>query len=83
MYLAWLKSSTTKLQWFQYLKLVFLEIPNVTIQLVFQNQVTYMIDAGYYKELSITQEPVGSDVHSILFYFLLVWDSLQLHALSY
>ena len=55
----------------------------MTIQLVFQNQVTYMIDAGYYKEFSITQETVGSDVHSVLFYFLSVWDSLQLNALSY
>ena len=40
-YLAWLKSSTTKPQWFQYLKLIFLEIPSVKIWSVFQNQVTY------------------------------------------
>ena len=32
-----LKSGIRKLQRFQYLTLVFLKIPNVTIQLVFQN----------------------------------------------
>ena len=37
----WLKSNTRKPQWFQYLKLVFLEIANVTIWSVFWNQVTY------------------------------------------
>ena len=30
MYLAWLQSSTRELQWLEYLKLVFLELPNVT-----------------------------------------------------
>ena len=39
-YLAWLQSSTRKPQWLQYLKLVFLYIPNVAIRSVFQNQVT-------------------------------------------
>ena len=29
-------------QWFQYFQLAFLEIPNVTIQFVFQNQVAYI-----------------------------------------
>ena len=42
-YQAWLQSSTRKPQWFQYLKLVFLEIPNVTTWLVFQNQVTIYV----------------------------------------
>ena len=40
-YLAWLQSNTTELQWLEYLKLVFLEIPNVITWSVFQNQVTY------------------------------------------
>ena len=40
-YLAWLQSSTRELQWLEHLKSVFLEIPNVTTWLVFQNQVTY------------------------------------------
>ena len=39
-YLAQLQSSTKELQWLEYLKSVFLKIPNVTTQLVFQNQVT-------------------------------------------
>ena len=38
----WLQSSTRKPQWFQYLKMVFFKIPNVTIQLVFQHQVTHV-----------------------------------------
>ena len=41
-YPAWLQSSTRKPQWFQYFKLGFLEIQTVTIQLVFQNWVTYV-----------------------------------------
>ena len=41
-YLAWLHSSTRELQWLQYLKSVFLETPNVTTLLVFQNQVTFI-----------------------------------------
>ena len=40
MYLAWLQSSTRELQWLEYLKSVFLKIPNVTTWSVFQNQVT-------------------------------------------
>ena len=40
-YLVWLYSSTVELQWLQYLKLLFLEIPNVTTLSVFQHQVTY------------------------------------------
>ena len=39
-YLAWLQSSTRELQWLEYLKSIFLKIPNVTTWLVFQNQVT-------------------------------------------
>ena len=39
-YLACQQSSTRKPQWFQNLKLAFLETPNVTTWLVFQNQVT-------------------------------------------
>ena len=41
LYLAWLQSSTRELQGLEYLKSVFLEVPNVTTLLVFQNQVTY------------------------------------------
>ena len=40
-YLAWLQSSTRELQRLEYLKSVFLEIPNVTSWSVFQNQVTF------------------------------------------
>ena len=40
-YLAWLQSSTTKPQWFQFFKLGFLKIPNVTIWSIFQNQATH------------------------------------------
>ena len=40
-YLAWLQFSTRKQQQFQYLKLIFLKIPNVTTQLIFPNQMTY------------------------------------------
>ena len=36
-----IKSSTRELQWLEYLKSVFFEIPNVTTWPVFQNQVTY------------------------------------------
>ena len=39
-YLVWLQSSTRKSQWFQYFKLELLEIPNMTIQSVFENQFT-------------------------------------------
>ena len=42
-YLAWLQSSTRELWWLEYLKSVFLKIPNVTNWLVFQNQVTYTL----------------------------------------
>ena len=45
-YLAWLQCSTRELQWLEYLKSVFLEIPNVTTWSVFQNQVTYGIKAN-------------------------------------
>ena len=41
-YLVWLQSSTRKPQWFQYLKLVFLEIRHVTTWSVFQNPVTHV-----------------------------------------
>ena len=33
-WVVWLQSSSSKPQWFQYLKLAFLEIPNVGISLV-------------------------------------------------
>ena len=42
-YLAWLQSSTRDLQWLEYLKSVFLEIPNVTTWLLFQNKLTYCL----------------------------------------
>ena len=43
-YLAWLQSTSTReLQWLEYLKSVFLEIPNVTTWSVFQNRVTYVV----------------------------------------
>ena len=48
-YLACLQSSTRKPQLFQYLKLAFLEIPNVKIWSVFQNQVTYMHTTMYHE----------------------------------
>ena len=41
-YLAGLQSSTRELQWLEYLKSVFLKIPNVTAWFIFQNQVTYV-----------------------------------------
>ena len=40
-YVAWLQYNTRKPQWFQYIKLIFLKIPNVTTWSVFQNQVTF------------------------------------------
>ena len=39
--LVWLKSSTREPQEFQYFKLVFLKLPNMTTWSVFQNQVIY------------------------------------------
>ena len=39
-------SSTRELQWLEYLKSIFLEIPNVTTWLDFQTQITYMINLG-------------------------------------
>ena len=55
-YLVWLQSSTRKSQWFQYLKVIFFEIPkliNVTIQSVFQYQVTYMFSIEMHGDFSI------------------------------
>ena len=39
----WLQSSTRELQWLEYLKTVFLKIPNMTSWSVFRNQVTIII----------------------------------------
>ena len=41
--LAWLQSSTREIQCHEYLKLVFLEIPNVRFGTVFQNPATYYV----------------------------------------
>ena len=42
--LAWLQSSIKEPQWFQYLKFVILKISNVTIWVILQNQVTYVVN---------------------------------------
>ena len=48
MYLVvWLQSSTTKPQWFQHLKLVFLEILNVTTWSVFKIRSHIIISCSY------------------------------------
>ena len=49
--LAWLQSSTRELKWFEYLKSVFLKIPNVTTWSVFQNQVTYLATYSAYSQI--------------------------------
>ena len=45
-YLVWLKSSTREVQWLEYLKLVFLEMPNVTTWSVFQKSGHKLILCG-------------------------------------
>ena len=68
---AWLQSSTTNPQWFQYLKLVFLKISNVRTWLVFQNQITYMSCSYIYIDhlprliilLSSCSSAIGSSTH--------------------
>ena len=41
--LAWLQSSTREIQCHEYLKLVFLKIPNVRFETIFQSPVTYYV----------------------------------------
>ena len=43
MCLAWLHCITSESQWFQYFKLIFLEIQDVPLRTVFVNPVTYVL----------------------------------------
>ena len=70
-YLAWLQSSTRKPQCFQYLKLGFLKIPNVTIRSVFENQVIYIKHSYlfliHYAVLMIRTETVQASIFAASF----------------
>ena len=52
MCLAWLHCSTSESLWLQYFKLIFFEIQNMPLRMVFANPVTYCIYLGF-QEVSL------------------------------